>query len=154
MRNHYTKELLEPIIKKSKSWGEVCRTLKVNACTGSQSHIKMRSINFGIDFSHFTGQGWRKGQTFKPKYPIEDFLTNKRRINSDRLKKLLFKNGLKDKRCETCNLTKWLGQEPVFELDHLNNNHNDNRLENLKINCPNCHSLKTRQARMAKKQTR
>lgn len=154
MRHVYTKELLSPIVNKSVNWSEVCRNLNITSSTGSQCHVKKRAIEFGINFDHFSGQGWRKGKKFGYSYPIEDYLDNKRFIPSDRLKKRLFEEGIKEKRCESCSLTEWLGEEVVFELDHINNNHYDNRLINLKINCPNCHSIKTRHARMVEKQTR
>lgn len=154
MNKRYTKELLEPLVKDSLSWNGVCRLLGVSVCTGTQSHIKKRAIEFEIDFSHFKGQGWNKGMTFVSKRPIEDYLSNKKGETSDRLKKRLFREGLKQPICEKCSLSEWMGEELVFELDHINNNHLDNRLTNLMILCPNCHRVKTKRVRMAKKQTR
>lgn len=152
-RHKYTKELLEPIVKESLAWSEVCRKLGIKPATGSQSHIKKRAIDFEIDFSHFIGQAWNKGKTFTKK-PIKEYLVKGKEISSDRLKKRLFKEGIKEKKCEMCDLKEWQGEELVFHLDHINGDILDNRLENLMITCPNCHALKTRKARMVKRQTR
>jgi 5-methylcytosine-specific restriction endonuclease McrA len=61
---------------------------------------------------------------------------------SSKLKKRLIKLGLKDNRCELCG---WAasaqdGRVPV-ELDHVNADRTDHRIEDLRILCPNCHSL-------------
>lgn len=152
MRHIYTKELLEPFIRNSKSWAKVCRELGIKPATGSQTHIKKVAVLYGIDFSHFTGQGWRRDKTFTPKRKIEYFLAKDGPfINSHHLKKRLISEGMLPGNCEICGLSEWMRQELPLELDHLNNNHSDNRLENLMILCPNCHALKTRRERKLRK---
>ena len=144
----YSKEMLEPIIKDSTSWAEVCRKLNVIPATGAQSHIKSRAKLFEIDSSHFLGMGWSKGKIALNKRPTEDFLKESGAfINSSQLLKRLIKEGLKEKKCEMCNLEEWLGQEIPLELDHKNNKHSDNRLENLAVLCPTCHALRHRLSR-------
>ena len=56
------------------------------------------------------------------------------------LKDKLYRDGLKKRQCEICGITDWQGKEITFHLHHINGNHNDNRIENLQILCPNCHS--------------
>lgn len=61
--------------------------------------------------------------------------------HSTHMKSLLFKFELKSNCCEKCGLNdEWQGKKIVLHLEHINGNHFDNRLENLKILCPNCHS--------------
>lgn len=136
----YTKEYLTPLVESSTTWREVCEKVGVSPISGAQTHISKTAKEFGIDFSHFPGPGWRKGMTFPSKRPIEDYLSGKVGIKSTTLKERLWKEGLKVRACEKCGISEWMGQKAPLELDHINRNHFDNRLENLQILCANCHS--------------
>jgi DNA-binding CsgD family transcriptional regulator len=56
------------------------------------------------------------------------------------LKARLLRAGLKDGRCERCGLVDWRGKPITLALHHVNGVRNDNRLENLQLLRPNCHS--------------
>lgn len=141
-RNRYTRDLLYSAVKDSRTWAEVCRKLGVKPATGAQTHVKSRANDFGVDFSHFLGQAHNRGKIFGSKQPIEFYLVQNSNAKSHTLKLRLIKEGIKKEVCEECGLKEWLGLPIPLELDHINNNHWDNRLENLKILCPNCHSMR------------
>ena len=143
MRNKYTKELIQPLIENSKTWADVCRSLGIKPSSGSQSYLKIRVDSFNIDYSHFIGQAHAKGKSFKKRDALE-YCFDGSNEGSHRLKLRLIRDGYKSNNCEKCGLSKWLGEDLVLELDHINSNHFDNRLENLQILCPNCHALKIR----------
>ena len=72
--------------------------------------------------------------------PIEMYLVSGRRTNRSHLKGRLLEAGLKQDRCEECGLTEWRGRPLSLALHHANGDGLDNRLENLVLLCPNCHS--------------
>jgi len=143
----YTKEILSEIVKESTSIRQILSKLNLKEAGGNYKNIKARLDQFGIDYSHFTGKVWSKGKRWiKKTYNLNDRLIENSTYSSGlpyssyRLKNRLIKEGFKQKRCEICKLTEWLGQPINLELHHINGVNNDNRLENLQILCPNCHS--------------
>ena len=87
---------------------------------------------------------WSRGQTrFIDKQVLidENILTERSYVSSSRVRILLFKLKLKPQQCECCKITKWQGKPISFELHHINGVSSDNRLDNLTILCPNCHSI-------------
>jgi Homeodomain-like domain/HNH endonuclease len=72
--------------------------------------------------------------------PLELVLTEGRRRSRYHVKTRLLLAGIKESRCERCGLTEWHGRPLSLELHHINGDGLDNRLENLLLLCPNCHS--------------
>lgn len=56
------------------------------------------------------------------------------------IKRRLLAAGLSQNRCQQCGLSEWLGEPLTVQIDHINGVHDDYRLENLRMLCPNCHS--------------
>lgn len=146
MRNKlWSDEQLIKAVKENYSFAGVIKSLGLICAGGNYTTIKNRIQELGLDTSHFTGQGWNVGNRYKQiknPTPIEEILVeNSKFINSNHLRERLIKSGLKDERCEMCGLSIWMGQKIRLEIHHINANHKDNRLDNLMILCPNCHSL-------------
>lgn len=138
-------ELLRAV-KVSTSVRQVLNKLGLIEAGGNYEQIKSAIRRENIDISHFVGRGWRRRSTVPvvPAVPLVEVLVEKSYIQSFKLKKRLFAEGLKVAKCEMCGWAKKSedGRIPI-ELDHMNGNRYDNRLENLRILCPNCHSLQS-----------
>jgi 5-methylcytosine-specific restriction endonuclease McrA len=72
--------------------------------------------------------------------PLGELLVGNRKRGRFNLKIRLLRAGLKDGRCEECGLMDWRGRPLSMALHHVNGDGRDNRLENLRLLCPNCHS--------------
>ena len=143
MKHIYEKEFLSEQVKLSSSIAEVARRLKLRDKGSNFKTIKKYIDLYGLDVSHFTGQRWNKGKHNTEEaalIPLELILQNNTNYKSHSLKLRLFESGLKERKCEVCGIKTWQNKPITLELHHINGDHYDNRLENLQILCPNCHS--------------
>ena len=128
------------IIKKSTSIAQVLNELGLKPAGGNYRTFDRFVKKNNIDTSHFTGQLWSKGKQLPPKKDLEEYLCEGIKITSHRLKQRLIRENIFEHKCYICNLDEWMGKPIPLELDHINGDHDDNRLENLRIICPNCHA--------------
>jgi HNH endonuclease len=96
-------------------------------------------VLWGISTDHFDWGGVRP--PVRAAVPLEEILVEGSTYDRGRLKRRLFANGLKRTCCELCGQDEhWRGSRMALVLDHINGVWNDNRLENLRILCPNCNA--------------
>ena len=104
-----------------------------------QETLNRYLIKMGIDYSgNQSGKGLKKKL---PKMTLAEYLENSADIQTNKIRKKILEEGIKEHKCECCGLTEWMGKPIPLELHHINCNNQDNRLENLLLLCPNCHAL-------------
>ena len=95
-------------------------------------------------------RAWSKGKTAvtdsavsrmsKNKWTFETVFCEASNAKRGYVRSLLIRLQSRGNKCEICNIEEWNGSSITFELDHINGIRDDNRLENLRFLCPNCHS--------------
>ena len=142
MKLKYTKEMLEPLVRESTSFRQVIDKLGIRQGGGTQANLVRRIKAHGLDTSHFLGQAHGRGKLRVRLIASEVLVNNRtgRREHTDVLRRVMLESGV-PYHCELCpNDGTWQGRPIVLEIDHRNGNNLDNRLENLRFLCPNCHS--------------
>lgn len=143
-RCKYTEEQFRNAVAISLSIADVCRNLGLASVGGNYRTIHSKISKYGVDSSHFTGQGWNSGDNYRPVLPPkpmdEILVLSDNPMKSYNLRSRLLTSGIKEARCELCGRYKWRGDVIPLELHHINGDYHDNRLINLLIVCPNCHA--------------
>ena len=114
-------------------WAEVQRFYEAG------NSISKCMAHFGFSRKTFNDARLRGAVTTRPQaMPVGVLLAAPR--NRGHLKRRLIRMGLKEERCEICGISDWLDAPLSLALHHVNGDGKDNRLENLQLLCPNCHS--------------
>jgi hypothetical protein len=138
-RVRFTEKELRRAIAASKSWTESLRRLGYCPTGGNPATVKKYAARWGISTEHFDPYAGVMDRIRKPRKPLEEVLVENSTYSRGALKHRLFAEGIKEARCELCGQEEiWRGKPMGLILDHVNGVRNDNRLENLRIVCPNC----------------
>ena len=135
----YTKEILEKVVNSSNNFSEVTRKLGLKPFYGNRQTVKKYINLFDINTKHF--RLTTNGGGTKIKIELDDILVENSTYDTTNLKRRLYDNGLKCRVCEMCGQDEnWYGKKISLILDHINGVNTDNRIENLRIVCPNCNA--------------
>ncbi len=141
------------LVRETTSVRQIIQKLNLGQTGGNYANFRKLIRFYELDTSHFTGPAWNKGLTKKTSDSIKKSSNNKRLSNEivfsenappsicgKALKERLIEIG-REYCCEKCsNKGVWLGEELTLQVDHINGINNDNRPENLRFLCPNCHT--------------
>lgn len=142
VRYKFTTEILKEAVKCSQNFCDVARYLGTKAEGSRVQHLRDRIKKEGIDHSHFTGR--RSFFVSRNKLSPEEVLVkdrlNGRRESGKKIRRALLEIGVQEN-CALCGQGTIWNEKPItLHVDHINGESTDNRIENLRLLCPNCHS--------------
>lgn len=137
----YSEDEAREAIAASVTWTEALRRLGRCPTGGAPAVLKKWVALWGIPTDHFDPNIARRIAGEARGRPLSDRLVEGSTISRATLKKALYREGLKTPACEICGQDEnWQGRKMSLVLDHINGVRDDNRLENLRIVCPNCNA--------------
>ncbi|MET9791632.1 HNH endonuclease [Streptomyces canus] len=140
-----TPDDLRAAIARSKSIAEALRRLERPDNGRQRALLRQWVAEEGLTTAHFLGQAHQRGKT-RPdilKHPEEILVRHdgKRRTRTYLLRRALCEVGVPEE-CADCGVgPEWLGKPMTLEIDHVNGDWSDDRRENLRLLCPNCHAI-------------
>ena len=135
----FTEAEAREAITASKSWTESLRRLDCCPTGANPQTLKKYAAIWGISTDHFDPYAGVMERLRKPKKPLDEILVEHSSFSRSNLKQRLYDEGLKRPICEICGQgEEWHGKHMGLILDHKNGVRDDNRIENLRIVCPNC----------------
>ena len=143
----YTKEELQNLLDNSNGYSDVLRKMGLNPKGGNPETLKRIIEEYGLSMlklnenrhNLFSENGKRASENNR--IPLSNLLHKGVEYSSSDLLHRLYKEGLKEPKCERCNITTWEGEQISFHLHHKDGDRLNNELNNLQVLCPNCHSL-------------
>lgn len=150
---------LQATLSRFDSYSKVLRSLGLCISGSAFKGLKERVRADGLDVSHFlTPQERVRAAQRSITRPLSSILVKGNSSTStSKLKKRLFAEGYLKNVCSSCQQEPtWNGSPLTLQLDHVNGDRTDNRIENLRILCPNCHTQTSTYAgkRLAKPKAR
>jgi Zn finger protein HypA/HybF involved in hydrogenase expression len=129
-----TNEQIIEVCKDARSMSEAAAKLQMHFNT-----FKKRALELGVYKPNQSGKGISKPNGSK--IELEEILDGKHpQYQTNKLRIRLIKEGIKQHECESCGIKDWMNNPISLELDHIDGDRTNHRLENLRILCPNCHS--------------
>jgi uncharacterized protein YfkK (UPF0435 family) len=138
----YEKEFIQKVVNDSVSYKESLIKMGLRAAGGNYKILKKYINLYGLSISHFESpEEVSKRNLFKDKIPLDEVLVENSTYSRTSLKIRLYDENILERKCCLCGQDEnWNEMKISLILDHINGVHNDNRIENLRIVCPNCNA--------------
>jgi hypothetical protein len=133
----YTESDLRAVVATASSLSDVLRHFGLRPAGGNHAQLRLYVTKWNIPTDHFVGS--TAPPPTQRRTSAAEIVADGRPFKRCVLKQRLYEEGFKERRCEFCGQgEEWRGHRMALILDHINGVPDDNRLENLRIVCPNC----------------
>jgi ssDNA-binding Zn-finger/Zn-ribbon topoisomerase 1 len=124
---NFTEEEIKSAIQAGRTMGGAAKVLNIDWRT-----FKKEADRYGL---------YEKQNSGGKKFELKDILNGLHpQYPTSKIIPRLVKEGIKEYKCEGCGINAWNEKRIGLELNHIDGNNSNHRLENLEILCPNCHS--------------
>jgi hypothetical protein len=135
----YSEQQVRDAVASARSLAEALRALGLRPAGGNHRTLHRLIAHYDISVDHLDPKWALRRAQRRIRTPLSQILVEGSTYNRGHLKDRLFEEGVKRRRCELCGLgDQWKGRPMSLILDHINGVPTDNRIENLRIVCPNC----------------
>ncbi|MFI1941677.1 HNH endonuclease [Streptomyces purpureus] len=137
-------DALQKAVAESLSLREVLHRLGRTDSGAQRANLRRWIADDRLSIAHFTGRAHQRGKPSPTARRPEEILVHhdgRRRTGTHLLRRALREVGVPEQ-CARCGLgPQWLGRAMALEMDHVNGDWGDDRAENLRLLCPNCHAI-------------
>lgn len=137
---YFTKETLTSAVAASTSMIQTISKLYPRYSAGIIPTVKKYIKLWSLDTSHWRQQGWSKGLK-RPELCADPAVTLQNASGASRQAVRRAFLRLVSYECSRCKISTWLNEPAPLQVDHINGNNSDHRIENLRLLCANCHAL-------------
>lgn len=137
----YSIEELKTAVANSECWSDVCRSVNVTVCTFNFKRMQKLCTEHDINIVHFEERRKHTFRRNKRNWSNVDVYCKSSKFPRHALRRKVLADNFMPYCCASCNNDgQWFGKSLTLEVEHTNGINDDNRRENLKWLCPNCHS--------------